>query len=81
VEEEGRVVKELAGNQFYMGQTERANINSITASSIAPRLEFSSQQRHRKASAEALRRGNDFKKISINGDEFSVRCKGKQIYL
>jgi hypothetical protein len=75
-EEEGKVVKELPGSQFYLGQTER----STTYNSIAPRFEHSAQQRHRKASKDVLKR-NDFKKISINGDEFSVRCKGRQIYL
>lgn len=77
-EEEGRVVKELTGSQFYMGHTDRP---TISPSTIAPHLEYSVQHRTRKASADALRRGNDFKKISINGDEFSVRFKGKQIYL
>jgi hypothetical protein len=66
-EEEGRVVKELTGNQFYMGHTDRP-APTINPSSIASRLEYTVQQRTRKASADALRRGNDFKKISINGD-------------
>ncbi len=60
-------MKELTGNQFYMGQTDRPAA-SINTSSIVSRLEFTVQQRNRKASADVIRRGNDFKKISINGD-------------
>jgi len=45
-----------------------------------------SQQRNRKMSVEAsLRKQNvrnfEYKRLSINGDEFKVRCEGKQIYL
>ena len=61
------MVKELTSNQFYMGHTDRP-APTINPSSIVPRLEYSVQQRTRKASADTLRRGNDFKKISINGD-------------
>lgn len=52
---------------------------------IAPRFYPSAQQRTRRASIESFlkkqAKGDEFRRISINGDEMNVRCFGKHVYL
>ncbi len=54
-------------------------------STITPRFYPTSHQRYRRTSADGylrkISKHDELKKISINGDEIGVHCKGKQIYL
>lgn len=72
--EKEKVVKELQASQLEMSRVQ----------TIAPRFYPLSQQRNRRTSADVYFRKQgreEYKRLSINGDEFKVRCQGRQIYL